>query len=321
MAYNKISSETKSVLAVVEDKMEKNSAGLEKKIAQLKKDLTAAKKRSLAKTALKSLELSLSETKQAQKNLLKTGFEELLRSEVDKKSKLHEKMLKNMIKKVDALFDHKLNATVFKCLCDLSNFLTKANEKERQMQTSIKKANPGISELVIVLEIFASQNNICQNVENKLSGLQIKNADNFSVNDQYPLITRRAQLAPLCVKSAREEWSSSLDYVDDFFDNMDMMSMFISDARNHYNLGVQILHGSPQSIEAARSMDTASRDGIPEKVWDFARDEIYDNTVFGPKALKAHRQKILEKNAQKLNRKIHKEIGGQDGRKKAVRKI
>lgn len=162
---------------------------------------------------------------------------------------------------------------------------------------------------------------MCTDVENKLSGLQIKSTDNIEVNDQYPLVTRRAKLAQLCVKSAREEWASSINFVDDFFDGVDMMSMFISDARNHYNLGIQILHGSPQSIEAARSMDTASRDGIPEAVWDFASEEIYDNKVFGPKALKIHRQKVLEQNAQKLNRKITKEIGAPEGRKSARRKI
>lgn len=321
MAYSKLSSETKAVLALVEEKMEKKSTSLEAKIAKLKKDVTAAKTHKLSKVAQKALDLDLSNAKQSQKNLLKMGFEELLRSEVDKRSKSHEKILKDMIKKVDALFDHKLNSTVFKCLCDLSNSFKKAQEKERQLETAIKKANPGLSELAVALEIFEFQKSICQDVESKLSGLQIKSADNMVANDQYPLITRRAQLAQLCVKSAREEWRSSLDYVDNFFDSMEMMSMFISDARNHYNLGVQILHGSPQSIEAARSMDTASRDGIPEKVWDFASEDIYDNTVFGPKALKVHRQKVLEKNALKLNKKIHKEVGVVEGRKNATRKI
>lgn len=321
MPYNKISSETKAVLTLVEEKLGKNSAGLDKKIATLKKDLTAAKHNKVSKVAQKSLELELDNVKRARKNLLKNGFEELLDLEVKKRSKSHEKILKDMIKKVDALFDHKLNSTVFKCLCDLSNFLTKVNEKEMQMEAAIKKANPGLSELVVVLEIFEAQKKTCQEVENTLSGLQIKNTENLLVNDQYPLITRRAQLAQLCVKTAREEWGSSLNYVDDFFDSMDMMSMFMSDARNHYNLGVQILHGSPQSIEAARSMDTASRDGIDENVWKFARDEIYDNDVFGPKALKVHRQKILEKNALKLNKKIHKEIGVGEGRKNSARKM
>lgn len=321
MPYKKISSETKAVLTLVEEKLEKKSASLESKIAKLKKDVTSAKTHKLSKVAQKALELDLSNAKQLQKNLLKMGFEELLRSEVDKRSKSHEKVLKDMVKKVDTLFDHKLNTTVFKCLCDLSNFFKKACEKEKQMEASIKKANPSLSELAVVLEMFEAQKIMCQDIETKLSGLQIKSADNIVVNDQYPLITRRAQLAQLCVKSAREEWGSALDYVDDFFDNMEMMSMFISDARNHYNLGVQILHGSPQSIEAARSMDTASRDGIPEKVWDFARDEIYDNDVFGPKALKIHRQKILEKNALKLNKKIHKEIGVGEGRKNSARKM
>lgn len=321
MAYNKISSETKAVLRDVEEKMEKKSVALEKKIAKLKKDLAAAKTHKLSKVAQKALELDLNSAKQSHKNLLKMGFEELLHLEVDKRSKSHEKILKDMIKKVDTLFDHKLNSTVFKCLCDLSNFFEKSHKKERQMEVAIKTANPGLSELVIVLEMFDVQKIMCQDIENKLSGLQIKSAENITVNDQYPLVTRRAQLAPLCVKSAREEWSSSLNYVDEFFDGVEMMSIFICDARNHYNLGVQILHGSPQSIEAARSMDTASRDGIPEKVWDFARDDIYDKDVFGPKALKIHRQKMLEKNAVKLNKKIHKEIGSPEGRKAGSRKI
>lgn len=325
MAYNKISSETKAVLALVEEKMEKKNAVLEKKIAQLKKDLAAAKKHKLSKTAQKSLEFDLQNSKQAQKNLLKTGFEELLSSEVDKKSHAKEKILKDMIKKVDSLFNHKLNATVFKGLCDLSNMFKKINDKEKQTEKVIKKSNPqmpsNIAELVVILDIFEIQKNMCTDVENKLSGLQIKSTDNIEVNDQYPLVTRRAKLAQLCVKSAREEWASSINFVDDFFDGVDMMSMFISDARNHYNLGIQILHGSPQSIEAARSMDTASRDGIPEAVWDFASEEIYDNKVFGPKALKIHRQKVLEQNAQKLNRKITKEIGAPEGRKSARRKI
>ncbi len=325
MAYNKISSETKAVLALVEEKMEKKNTALDKKIAQLKKDLAAAKKHKLSKTAQKALEFDLHNSKQTQKNLLKTGFEELLRSEVDKKSHAKEKVLKDMIKKVDVLFNHKLNPTVFKCLCDLSNMFKKINDKEKQTEKVIKKANPqmpsNIAELVVILDIFEIQKNMCTDVENKLSGLQIKSTDNVEVNDQYPLVTRRAKLAQLCVKSAREEWASSINFVDDFFDGVDMMSMFISDARNHYNLGIQILHGSPQSIEAARSMDTASRDGIPESVWDFASEDIYDNKVFGPKALKIHRQKVLEQNAQKLNRKIHKEIGAPVGRKATTRKI
>lgn len=325
MTYNKISSETKAVLTLIEDTMENKSASLEKKIAALKKDLTAAKKHKLSKTAQKSLELDLKNAKHAQKNLLKTGFKEILNSEVDRKARTKEKVLKNMIKKVDTLFDHKLNTTVFKCLCELSNFLKKANDKEQKLEDIIKKANPqmdsDVAELVVALEVFGLQEKMCKDVESKLSGLKIKSLDNIAVNDQYPLITRRSKLAQLCVKSAREEWASSTDYVDTFFDVMEMMSMFICDARNHYNLGVQILHGSPQSIEAARSMDTASRDGIPEDVWGFARDDIYDNEVFGPKALKIHRQKMLEKTAVKLNKKIHKEIGAPEGRKSGIRKI
>lgn len=325
MSFNKISSTTKDVLNSVEEKVQKQSASLDKKIAQLKTDFTAAKKHKLSKTAQNSLEKNLKNMRLSQKNLLKSGIEQELKSEVDKKSLVQEKIVKDLIKKVDVLLNYRLNKTAFKLLSELSGIFKKTDDKEQKVEKVVKQSNPhmssAVAELVVILEIFEIQKNMFKEVETKLSGVKIASADNISVNDQYPLIRTRARLAQLCVESARGEWLNSVNHVDTLFEGMAMMSMFLSDARNHYNLGVQILHGSPQSIESARSMDTASRDGIDEDVWDFASEKIYENNIFGAKALKVHRQKVLEQNAQKLNAKIQKEIGVPQARKAARRKI
>lgn len=325
MAYNKISGETKAVLALIEEKMEKKSTALEKKVVQLKKDIELGKKAKLSKTAISHLEADIKSAKLAQKELFKNGLEQALQQEVDKQSKKQALAVKTLAKKVDSLINNKLNATVLKSLNDLVKMFNAAQTLEQKTADTVQNSNAHLSQSVRdnlqVLEFFRIQRKVFEDVEQKIAGIKISSSSYIKVNDQYPLIARRTKLAPLCVQSAREEWGAVSKFADDLFEGLDMVAMFISDARNHYNLGVEMLNGDPKKIEDARSMDTASRDGIPSNVWELVAEDIYDNEVFGSKALKLHRQKVLEQNAQKLNRKIHKEIGGSQGRKTAARKI
>jgi hypothetical protein len=50
-----------------------------------------------------------------------------------------------------------------------------------------------------------------------------------------------------------------------------MVAMCFGDMNTHVQLGVAILSGNETKIDNAASMDTACRDGLDDKVWDFVR--------------------------------------------------
>lgn len=324
MAYNKISSETQNMLDSLEKKVENQIVELDEKLVQLKRDLAGAKKHKLSALAQDAIVAKITDSKNLQKNLLKEGVTEAIGQEIEKIQALHWKRIAKIVPQIDSMINGKPNTTVFKHLTTLANMFQKAEDKEKAVGEAILKSNGKLSgrllDQVIVLEMFAVQKTLFDSTDKFLSSVKINLSDNIVPNDQYPLLARRKKYANLCIQSAREEWNGVWGFSEELSEGLGMPSMFIADARNHYNLAIEILNGSPSKIEAARSMDTSSRDGIHEDVWDFITEDIYDSDVFGPKALKAHRQKVTEQKARMLNTKIHKEIGPV-GRKSASRKI
>lgn len=324
MAYNKISSETQNMLETLEKKVENQIVALDEKLVQLKRDLAGAKKHKLSALAQDAIATKMTDTKAMQKTLLKEGVMEIIGQEIEKIQALHGKRLAKIATKIDSMINTKPNSTVFKHLTALAHMFQKYEDKEKTARETIEKANGklhrDVLEQVVVLEMFTIQKSLFDNTEKFLSSIKINVSDNIAPNDQYPLLARRKKYADLCVQSARQEWNGVWGFSEELSEGLSMAAMFISDARNHYNLAIEILNGSPSKIEDARSMDTSSRDGIHEDVWEFVTEDIYDGDVFGSKALKTHRQKITEQKAKKLNTKIHKEIGAA-GRKSASRKI
>lgn len=325
MGYNKVSNQTQQILKSLEQKLEQNSAELENKIDLLKKDLAAARKYKLSDLGQDSIAQNIKNSKEMQKSLLKTGLGHLLEAEVHQVEEIHVKTFEKVYNQIDQLIGTKPNAVVFQHLKNLSALFSKAEEKETAHRNTIKSANSsleqGLLENMIALENFNNQKILFDNILNTLSGVKISSQTALAVNDEYPLMRRRAQLANLCVETARNEWSESMGFTHELSEGLNMVSMLLSDAVRHYNLGVQILNGSPKKIEAARSMDTASRECIHEDVWDFATDTIYDRDIFGDKALKAHREKLTHQKARQLNKKIHKNIGPVVAGKSAARKM
>lgn len=92
----------------------------------------------------------------------------------------------------------------------------------------------------------------------------------LEASQAYPNAANRLPLAKKCLVTALEQGAGA-----DQWDELDMVAMCFGDMNTHLQLGVAILGGRPAQIDAASNMDTACREGIDEKVWDFVSHAIH----------------------------------------------
>lgn len=328
--YKHISNETKELLIGVQEKVEKKSALLDKKIERQNKDIDQAKKAKLSAKAINILKTDLKDTQKYKKFLANEGTAEILEQDTLKLRKEHCKSARKAFNAIDKLIGKTLNATVATELDNLKATFVQYEEQEKKTIKKIQNANQktnnnaSVLEKIIEVELVLSQQQFLDNIAAQVSAIKVLAKDNLAASNAFPLRTERAKLAPRCVQTAHDELSGADGFInenDDLESLMGMYSMFVSDARNHYHLGVEMLHGDPKKIDDAGDMDTASREGIDDGVYEFTRETIYDKDVFGKKAMEEHKEKVRLQDAQKLNKTIHKAIGSTKTSKRSSRKI
>lgn len=110
------------------------------------------------------------------------------------------------------------------------------------------------------------------------------------VNQDYPLILKRKALAV----SVWENGPSILSWgLKNWPDELDMLAMSVSDMVDHLTLAEAILEGCPKKIDTCSNLDTASRERIPEKAWEWIsvgmRNGVYKKDLEKVAARKARR--------------------------------
>lgn len=329
--HRHISPETLLLLKDCESKLEKKGVLLDKKIASLQKDLKEAKSAKLSAKTTSLIALEISEQKEFKKHIMSEGVVDLLSPLRDKALKNQASLGKKVITAIDQLIKKGLNQTVLNALQQTSQSIDQFNSQEKVLEKKLiehygkmdkktkRKSLPYQIELLSSIDQYNNQRVFFQSILDQLSSLQVLQKDDLKVSNAFPLKTTRAPLAQKCIESSRSELSGAWGFLEEG-DDLSMLAMFVSDAFNHYNLGVEILHGDPKKIDKASSMDTASRDGIDEDVWDFVSIKIYDKDIFGPKTLLAHQQKVKEQEAKKLKNTMKKHIGDTTGKRSSLTK-
>ena len=119
---------------------------------------------------------------------------------------------------------------------------------------------------------------------NKLGDkLLVSNDDRLSASECYTLAPKRESLAKKCFASALTEGRGAADWDDE----LGMVAMCFSDMFTHMKLAKALLDGNPKKIDQASSMDTATRDNLPNAVWDFVRGDGIEKieSIAPPKSL------------------------------------
>ena len=229
-----------------------------------------------------------------------------------------------VVASMEALMSGGLNASVHQSLRTLAHHCKQYAQQERHRDQEITSSNPDVPILVlnelIALDASVRAGQWYQDILSQLSAIKAPAHDNLDVNEDFPMRAERAAWALKCVASACGEVRNALSFLTDDM-RVRMVSMFINDAFNHYNLGVAVLGGDPKQINHASTMDTASREGLDKEVWEFVSQTIFDRAVFGPQALEAHRQKVLEEKARAFNDVLSQEVGGAPQKSTPPRKI
>ena len=313
LMYKNIQAKTQEMLEEIQEKLAKKDQSSQKKIEKLKKDLKEAQKAKLSLKTQNLIKEEIKSTQHFQKHLQTEGMMDLIGEKCESLTRGQEKILKQMFFGMDALIAKGLNEGVYQKLNLLDNmfesYSTKIKADHKKIIKSNKSASTPASGAVADLDTTISMQQFCQDVLNELSSFKFSTKDNLQASNMFPLKNERAKLAPKCVASARSELRGALNFLGDGEESPSMFAMFVSDAFNHYNLGVQILKGDPKEIDNASSMDTASRDGINGDVWDFCSETIYDPDIFGRKALKEHLEQVKIQEAKKLKRSINRAVG------------
>lgn len=89
------------------------------------------------------------------------------------------------------------------------------------------------------------------------------------VSEKSPHVKTRAQLAKKCFETGLEIGDNATGDYD-----LSMSSLYVSDMNTHVKLGVALLGGNMQKIDDASNMDTACRDYLDEKVWNFIQTQV-----------------------------------------------
>lgn len=89
------------------------------------------------------------------------------------------------------------------------------------------------------------------------------------VSEKSPQVKKRQQLAKKCFATGLYIGENATGDYD-----LSMSSLYIADMNTHVKLGVAILGGNMQKIDAASNMDTACRDYIDDEVWNYIQTEV-----------------------------------------------
>jgi len=316
MKIKLVSESAKNAVQAASDEVAKKLLALDKKNEKLRKELKNLPLKS-SKTIQGVLKKAIADNEKTKKSVADDLFFENLEKQVDLKEKEFEKISVPALETIQKMIlkSPQPNSTVFLALSKLAADFELERGKARKKQEKIKSANSNVSddilEKIVWLEEMEDVAKFFQKMQSSVlkAIAATKSKDNIKVSNDYPKRRERSKLAPLCVSSSNSEFSGAFNFLGRGDQIMEMASMFVSDAKNHYNLGVEILGGSPKKIEDARSMDTASRDGINDSVWEFVSETIYDKDIFGPKALKEHREKVQREEAAKAKAELKKAIG------------
>ena len=310
--YKHITTVAQGVLNAASDAVDKKIGAVSKKVERLQKDLDTAKKAKLGASAIQGIKEHMKEHKILLAYLHEQGVSDAVSAQLSKWEKGHAKTNTVLIDAIDALIAKGMNKTVYQELAtlknDFSQFEKMTSAQDKKIEKSNAKTPAGLLKKIVALDQAVRQHEFFEQTRDRVLQVKVLSKDNIPPSNDYPMVRIRQKLANNCVKTSREELSGAHGFVGDD-DGFGMFSMYVFDAFNHYKLGVELLGGDPKKIEDASYMDTASREGIDKDVWEFASSTIYDKTIFGPKALKEHRQKVLEQNARKLNNCLSKEVG------------
>lgn len=83
-------------------------------------------------------------------------------------------------------------------------------------------------------------------------------------NARWSEPARRTRLARLCIRSGLDEGQGALEW-----EELNMIAMCFDDQLTHFRLAEALLDGDPKKIEDKASMDTATRENLDNRVWDF----------------------------------------------------
>lgn len=219
----------------------------------------------------------------------------------------HVAVARRMMGAIDTLIGQGFSTTVHTHLKHLDGLFEQQQNNDTRLEDGVRNSNKGLPSdvvrLVIDVERLCAQTTFFEQIQRYVSAVEVP-ADTFiKASEEYPLRAQRARLARRCLSSSRSEWGNCENFVEET-DKMPMFAMFMGDALTHYELGLALLNGTPKTIQQASSMDTATRDALNERVWDFVCETLNDTAIFGPQAMAVHRTKLEDHNAHKQRRAI-----------------
>lgn len=113
---------------------------------------------------------------------------------------------------------------------------------------------------------------LVKKAEEKLQSLLTTKKTPVASSPDYPYQKKRATLSNQCAVSAKKMIQNEHGYAEE--GSVSMFSVFVSDARDHYKVGLALLEGDPRKIDNATSLDTASREELSDDVWSFVMNHL-----------------------------------------------